>query len=150
EDVAGEEHRGALLDALAHAVLEDLLHERVQPRGRLVEQQQVDVGGEGGDEGDLLLVAGRVVAGLLPRVEVEALDQVGASPFAQPAVRPRGDVDALPAGQPGPEGHAGGDVGEAPVQLGGVVPRVAAEELHGAAIGAGEAEQHADGGGLAG
>ena len=68
--------RGARRDARA----EDLLHQRVEPGRRLVEDQQLDVGRQRGDERDLLAVALGVRAALLGRVELEALEQVGAAP----------------------------------------------------------------------
>ena len=43
EDVAREQHGGARGAALLDARAEHLLHERVEPRGRLVEDQQLDV-----------------------------------------------------------------------------------------------------------
>ena len=78
--------------------LEDLLHQRVEARGRLVEDQQLDVGGERGDEGDLLAVALRVGAALLRRVEVEALDQVGRAGAASrpPRSRPSRSMTSPP------------------------------------------------------
>jgi hypothetical protein len=57
------------LDALA----EDLLHQRVQARGRLVEDEQLDVGRERRDQRHLLPVALGVGAAFLRRVEVEPL-----------------------------------------------------------------------------
>ena len=63
---------------LGDALGEDLLHQRVQPRGRLVEDQQVGGRGERRDQGDLLPVALGVGAALLGRVELEALEHLGA------------------------------------------------------------------------
>ena len=57
EDVAGQQHGGAGRDPLGDARGEHLLHQRVEPGGRLVEHQQVDVGGERRDQRDLLPVA---------------------------------------------------------------------------------------------
>ena len=76
EDVAGEQHGAALAAQVLDDAAEDRLHQRVQPGGRLVEQEQLDVGGQGGDEGDLLPVALGVGAALLGRVELEPLDEV--------------------------------------------------------------------------
>ena len=71
EDVAGEQHGAALAAHVLDGAAEDGLHQRVQPGGRLVEQEQLDVGGERGDEGDLLPVALGVGAPLLGRVQLE-------------------------------------------------------------------------------
>ena len=74
------------------------------PDGRLVEQQQLGVGGERGDDGDLLPVALGVGAALLGRVELEALDELGA-PRSGPGRRAAGaeQVDGLAAGEVGPQ-----------------------------------------------
>ena len=77
EDVAGQQHGAALGADLADVLLEHRLHQRVQAGRRLVEDQQLGVGGQGGDQRDLLPVALGVAAGLLARVEVEALEQLG-------------------------------------------------------------------------
>ena len=66
------------LARLLDAGLEHRLHQRVEPGGRLVEDEQLGVGGERGDERDLLPVALGVRAALLRRVELEALEQLGA------------------------------------------------------------------------
>ena len=58
------------------ALLEDRLHQRVQPGGGLVEDEELGVAGERRDEGDLLAVALGVGPALLGRVELEALQQV--------------------------------------------------------------------------
>ena len=80
QDVAGQQHGAAVGLALGvDPLLEDRLHQRVEAGGRLVEEQQLDVGGERGDQGDLLPVALGVGAALLARVEVEALEQLGAA-----------------------------------------------------------------------
>ena len=57
-------------------------------------------------------------------------------------------VDDLAAGEVGPERDVAGNVGQAAVQGLDVVPRVAAQEGDGAGVGADEAEEDADGGGL--
>ena len=52
------------------------LHQRVEPAGRLVEQQQVRAGGERGDQLHLLAVALRQRSHLLARLQLEALDEL--------------------------------------------------------------------------
>ena len=89
EDVAGEQDRAAARALLGDALAEDLLHQRVQPGRRLVEDQQLDVGGQRGDQRDLLAVALGVGAALLGRVELEALEQLGAALLVEPAAQPR-------------------------------------------------------------
>ncbi len=121
-----------------------------RPGGRLVEDEQLDVGGERGDEGDLLPVALGVGPALLARVEVEALQQLGAAPGVEAAAEPAEQVDDLAAGQVGPQRDVAGHVREAAVQFRGVAPRVAAEQPGGAGVGAQQPEQDPDGGGLPG
>ena len=58
-------------------------------------------------------------------------------------------VDGLQTGQVCPQRHIAGHVGDPAVQCDRVAPRIAAEQPHGSAVGAEQAEQHADGGGLA-
>ena len=121
-----------------------------RPGRRLVEHEQLDVGRQRGHEGDLLAVALGVGAALLGGVELEPLDQVGAPPLVDPAAQPAEQVDDLAAGERRPQVHVAGHVREPAVQLGRVAPRVAAEQPDRAGVGAQQAEQHADRGGLAG
>ena len=55
--MAAEQHVPAAVALLGDEAAEDLLHERVEPRGGLVEDEELDVAGEGRDESDLLPVA---------------------------------------------------------------------------------------------
>src|SRR3954471_1735117 len=150
EDVAGEQHRAPVLALVAHALAEDLLHQRIEAGGRLVEHQQVGVGRQRSHERDLLAVALGVRAALLRGVQLEALDQRISALRVQAAAQAPEQVDHLAAGQVRPQRHVAGDVRDAPVQGGDVAPRVAAEQARGAAVGAIEAEQNPDRGRLAG
>jgi hypothetical protein len=85
------------------ALLERRLHQRIQARGRLVQQEQLGVRRERGDERDLLPVALGVGAGLLARVEVEALQQLGAALGVQATAQPAEQVDGLASGQVRPD-----------------------------------------------
>ena len=99
QDVAGQQH-GAVAAAhlLADHLAEHRLHQRVQAGGRLVEQQQLDVGGERGDQRHLLPVALGVGAALLARVEVEALaaGRRGAAGSRPPRIRPSRSITSPP------------------------------------------------------
>jgi hypothetical protein len=149
EDMAGEQDRAAATPLLlGDNPAEDLLHERVQTRGRLVEQQELDVRGQRRDEGDLLPVALGVGVALLPRVEVETLQQLRAAPRVEPAAQPSQQVDHLAAGQAGPQRDIAGHVGQPAVQRGGVRPGIAAQQPGDAPIGAQQAEEDPDRGGL--
>jgi hypothetical protein len=151
EDVARQQDRATPLPGLAHAGLEDLLHERVQARGRLVQQQQLDVGGERCDQRDLLPVALGVRAVLPSGVQLEPLQQLGPSSVDR-ATRsePHQQVHRLAAREVRPQRHVSGHVRQPTVQSGRVAPRVTAEELHVAAVVPEEAEQHPQRGRLAG
>ncbi len=70
--------------------------------------------------------------------------------FVDAAAQAAEEVDGLAAGEAGPEGDVAGDVGEAPVEVGGVLPGVGAEEFGAALVGAEHPEEDADGGGLPG
>ena len=150
QDVAAQQHGVPVVAEPVDALLEDRLHQRVEPGGRLVEDEQLDVGGERGDERDLLPVALGVGAALLGRVQLEPLDQLGAPLLVEPAAQPAEQVDGLAAGEVGPQVHVAGHVGQPAVQLGGLAPRVAAEQPDLARVLAQQAEQHPDGRGLAG
>ena len=87
EDVAGEQHGAPLAPDLLDALLENRLHQRVEARRGLVEDQQLRPMLEGDDQADLLLVALAVLAEALRRIEVEPLDERrlvgGIDPVAQ-------------------------------------------------------------------
>jgi hypothetical protein len=144
EDVAGEQHRAPAAALLHDALTKDGLHQRVQARGRLVQDEQLHVGGQRGHERDLLAVALRVGAALLGRIEVEALEQLASASRVQAAAQPAEQVDDLAAGEVGPQRHVAGHVREPAVQRDDVAPRVAVEQADGAAVGAQQAEQDAD------
>ncbi len=131
------------------AVAEGSFHQRVQAAGRLVEQEELGVAGQRGDQRDLLPVALGVGAGLLGRVELEAFGQVLPALGVQAAAQPAQEVDDLAAGQARPQGDVAGDVGQPAVQGHGVAPRVTAEQFGVARARAQQAEQDPQGGGLA-
>ena len=144
EDVARQQDGAALLAPLAHDLLERLLHERVETGTRLVEHKQIDVGGQGGDEGDLLSVALRVVANPLRRIEVEPVDERCPASVIWRALRRSEDIEALATRQPGPERDIAGDVREPGMEGRRLAPRVGAEELDETAAGTDEPEEDPD------
>ena len=150
QDVAGQQDRRAAVARLADALLKHVLHQRVQAAAGLVQEQQPGVRREGRDQGDLLPVALRVGARLLVRVEVEALDQLGAARFVDATAHAGQQVDGLAAGQRRPQRDIARHVGDLAVQFDGVGPRIAAQQPHAAAVGLHQAQQDADGGRLAG
>lgn len=150
QHMAGEQDRTAAVALLGDAALEDPLHQRVEPGGRLVEDEQIDIGGEGGNKGDLLAVALGVRPPLPGGVEFEPLQQLGPARGVEPSAQPPEEVDDLTAGEIAPQGHIAGDIGDPAVQCDGVLPGVPAQQPGRAAVGAQQAEQDADRRGLAG
>ena len=73
--VRGEEDGPALRDDLPEQRVEALLHQRVEPGDRLVEDQQLRLVHEGLDQPELLAVAGRELAHRAVQLRVEALRQ---------------------------------------------------------------------------
>jgi len=129
EDVAGQQHGPAGRSSLGDAGLEGRLHQRIQPRGRFVEDQQFRLGCERRDQDDLLPVPGGVGAGLLRRVQLEPLDQLGPPARVGAAPHAGEQVDHLAAGQVRPERHVAGHVGQPAMQCRRVGPRIAPEDL---------------------
>ena len=128
QDVRAEQHGRALVLQLEHGPLELRLHQRVESRGRFVEQVELGPAGEGGDQGHLLAVALGVGAGLLARVELEALEHLRPALLVETTPHAPQDVDHLTAGQVRPQVHVARDVGDPAMQLGRLPPRVAAEQ----------------------
>jgi hypothetical protein len=149
QDVAGQQDGAAVLAFAGDAVAEGGFHQRVQAAGGLVEQEELGVAGQRGDQGDLLPVALGVGAGLLGRVELEAVGQGLPALGVQAAAQPAEQVDDLAAGQARPQGDVAGDVGQPFVQVDGVAPGVTAQQRGLAPVLAQQAEQDPDGGGLA-
>ncbi len=144
EDVAGQQDRHAAVAGLADALLEHVLHQRIQAAARFVEQQQSGIRRERRDQRHLLPIALGVGARLLGRIEVEPLDQLGAPLLVDAAAHPGQQVDRLPTGQRRPQRDIAGHIGHLAVQRDGVGPRVAAEQSHRSRVGARQAEQDAD------
>ncbi len=129
EDMTRQQDGGAVLGDFVNAGLKSLFHQRVQARGRLVEDVELGVGGERRDDRHLLPIALGVGAGFLVRVEFEPFDQLVAPMVVDRSItaQPCEEVDGLQAGQVGPQRDITGYVGDAPVQRHRVAPRVATE-----------------------
>ena len=148
QDVARQQNGAPGLLGLADGVLEDRLHQRVEPRGRLVEDQQLDIGRQRRHERHLLSVALRVRPALLARVELEPLDQGGPPALDEPATQPTEQVDDLSTRQVGPQRDVTGDVGESSVQCCRLGPGVATEQPRVTAVRAQQPEEDPDRGRL--
>src|SRR5690606_40663533 len=92
---------------------------------RVVEDEERDVGGRGGDDRDLLPVALGVGAALLRRAEVEALDERLPPASVDAAAQPGEEVDRLTAREVRPQGDVARHVGQAVVERDGCLPGVA-------------------------
>ncbi len=132
-----------------HAV-ELALHERVEPAGGLVEDQQLGLVHEGLDQAELALVAGREVAGAAREVEVEALGERLDLRRRDAAAQVAPVAQGLLAGQPRVERVLAGQVAHAAADGDAVAARVEAEDLRLARRRPDQVEQEADGRRLAG
>ena len=148
QDVAGQQDGGAPVRGLADHVREDPLHEGVQARGRLVEDEQVHGRGQGGHERHLLRVALGVGPHFLGEVQVEALGELLLAGAVARAAQARQGVEHLPAREVGPQAHRAGHVGEAAVDGGGFAGGVHPQDAGAAAVGVVHAQQDADRRGL--
>ena len=149
QDVRGEEHGLAAVAGLADAVPERLLHQRVEPAGRLVEDEQVGAGHQGGDQDDLLPVPLGVGADLLGGIEVEPGDQLVPVGLVDLAVDASEELEGLGAGERRPQVRLAGHEGQAAVGLDRLALAVQAEDL-GPPLGrADQPEQQPDRRGLA-
>ena len=150
EDVGGEERRPTLRDGLAEEPEERLLHERVEPGGRLVEDEQVGPVLECDDQPHLLLVALRVLLEAARRVEVEAGDEVGLVERVDAATQVREVLDGLPACEPVEQGELAGQVADAPMDGHRVGRRLDAEHARAPGGRAEQVQEETDGRGLPG
>ncbi|MPM24863.1 hypothetical protein SDC9_71351 [bioreactor metagenome] len=96
-----------------------------------------------------MAVALRIGFALPGGIEIKALDELRPALLGVAAPQPPEEVDNLAAGHVVPELHIAGDIGQTPVQLHIVPPGVAAQQLNLPRILFQQAQQNADGGGLA-
>ena len=115
QDVAGEQNRAPLSSHPGDLLGEDPLHERVQAAGGLVEHEQACRCGQGRHERHLLTVALGVGPYPLAGIEIEPLDEIGLPCGIARSTQSGQGVEHLSAGQPRPQCHVTGDVGDLPV-----------------------------------
>jgi hypothetical protein len=129
EDVRREEHGAPLAGRLAQEGVERLLDERIEPRGGLVEDEQLGPVHERLHEPDLLAVPLREGADRAIEVELELLrERLAVAEAFHPAQA--GEVaELLAAGQPLVEPEVARDVADAPPDRDRVAARVEAEQL---------------------
>ena len=115
DDVRRQEDRPARGLRLAHELEERLLDERVQPRRRLVEDEQIGLVLERDDQPDLLLVALAVLAEPPARVEVEAVDELVDVRSVHAAAQVGEVRDGVGTGEPVVQVELARQVADAPV-----------------------------------
>src|SRR5262249_15090348 len=119
--VRGDDDRGpALGDEAREQVAGRGRARLVEARGRLVEEEQVDVGGEGARDRDPLALAGREA---VDRVAEPLLEADGAEPFAcalgRDAAKREAELDVLERGEVRDETRLLGDERDAAAAEGG-------------------------------
>ncbi len=128
-----------------HAAAERLLHQRIEPAGRLVEKQQPGSAHERRDEDQLLAVAFGISADLLRRVEVELLDEFFLIRLVDASLNTTEQVEGLGAGKRGPQVGLPGDIGELAMGLHGLALTVDPEDLGAPSRRVDQPEQEPDG-----
>ncbi len=107
---------------LGDALAEHRSYQGIEARTGFIQDQQLDVGGERGDQRDLLPIALGVVAALDSWIESETLEETLAVARIEAAAQSAEQVDDLAARQAWPQRHVAGNVGEAAMQCDGVAP----------------------------
>ncbi len=128
-DVRREKDGLAAFLGFVDATAEGLLHERVEPAGGLVENEQVRSGHQGRDQDDLLTIPLGVGANLLGRIEIEPGHELLAVGLVHLSLHPAQQVQGLFAGQRGPQVCLARDVGQAPVGIDRSMLAVETEDL---------------------
>jgi len=150
EDVRRQEDSVPPPPRLRNALAERLLHQRIQPAGRLIQDQQVGPRAQRGDQQHLLPVALGVGVDPLRRVQLEPPDQLVPIGSVDLAVHPAQQVQRLRTGQPRPQVRLTRHVGDPPVSLTRKFLRVHPEDLRAAGAGPDQPQQAADRRGLPG
>src|SRR6266550_2758283 len=117
QDVRGEKHSPALVARLSHHAGELLLVQRIEAARRFVEDEQAGAMHESLDEDDLALVAGRVLAELPARVEIQPLDQLLEVRAVDAAPQVREVFEDLASGQVAVERRLARYVADEPLDL---------------------------------
>ena len=102
DEVRGEDHARAVLGDDLHEALKELTPgEGIEARDRLVEHEQLRSFRHREGQGELGVLATRELAGLLARVEPEALDAVLGELGVPARVRPRAEAQVIADREPG-------------------------------------------------
>ena len=133
-----------------HGAAELAFHERIEPAGRLVQDEKVGPRRERGDDPDLLPVTLRVGPHLLRRIQLEVLDQLVAVRGVDVALHAAQQMQGLGSGERRPQRHLARDVREARVRGDRVAVRVETEDLRAPVGRSQQTEEQADRHGLPG
>jgi hypothetical protein len=125
--------------------VDELLPERVEPRGRLVEDEQLGPVLQRLDEPDLLPVALRERPDRAVELELEPPGEALGRAEVVPPAQAREEADQLPGGEPLVEPEVAGDVADPAPHGDPVAPRVEAEDLETTRGRPDQVEQQADG-----
>ena len=128
---------------------ERLLHQRIEPARRLVQDEQVGAGHQRGDQDDLLPVALGVGADLLGGIELEPRDQLVPVRLIDAPLDTAEELKGLGAGEGRPQVRLTGHERQAAVRLDGLAMAVEAEDLAPPLGRVDEPQQQADRRGLA-
>ncbi len=149
QHVGGQEDGLAAPARLGDALPEHRLHQRIEPAGRLVEDEEFRACHQCGNEQDLLAVAPGVGAHLLGRVEIEPGDQLVPVRLVRPAVQSAEKVQGLGPGQRRPQAGLSGHERHPAMHRGRVPLAVRPEDLRPPRRRPDEAQQQPDRRGLA-
>ncbi len=145
DDVRRQEDGPAVRLGLADDLEEGLLDERIEPGGRLVEDEQVGSMLERHDQPDLLLVALAVLAKLAAGIEIEPLDQALDVGALDAAAQVREVGDRVGPGQPVVQVEFAREVADPPMDRHRIDRGLDPEDFGPAAGRADEVEQDAHG-----
>ena len=123
-NVRGKENGATLVARLRHHRFEDLLVERIEAAGRLVEDQHARAVHEGLDQHHLALVSGRVLAELAAQVEVETLDELLEIGAVDPPAQVGEVLEDLTTGEARIQGWLAGDVADELLDLQRLLPAI--------------------------
>jgi hypothetical protein len=144
EVVRGQEHGSAARLVLADDRQELLLHERVEARGRLVEDEQLRPVEERLDEPDLLPVAARQLAGGPVEVRSKPLGELGSAAEIAHAAHGGAVAQQLVAAEPRVDREVAGQVAQARADREAVAVAVEPEDPRRAARRALKVQESAD------
>jgi hypothetical protein len=150
QDVRRQQDSLAVVLRFMDALPECLFHERIEPAGRLIEDQQVGAGHQRRDEQDLLPVALRVGPSFPARIKNEPIDQEVAVAGVHPAMDAAEEMQDLRTGEGRPQDCLARDICESAMDRHRVALTIESEDLRPSPRRPCSPEQQPDGRRLAG